>query len=201
MQSSSKYLPLLFIFPAVFFLTSGQAALVLASSNQQQDDNDNSATLLGQANQGVAIGEQNPTGDTGGGGTTTTCDEDEEFCGTPPQPGPPGPGPQVGQQNLAESNQVGGIGAGNINQRAQGAVNEQLCSTVGGIGNRQCQQTATPGAQNLQDCSAIAGLGKANCVQSENPSGPDNCLTANGKPFICETSTGRSLSGSGQAGQ
>lgn len=103
-------------------------------------------------------------------------------------------------RNLAESNQVGGIGSGSIKQRAEGAVNEQYCSTIGGIGDRRCQQTATEGAENIQDCKALAGLGTANCVQSEQGGGKGTCLNANGRPYICYTDSGVAISGSGQAG-
>jgi hypothetical protein len=197
-MNQKHILPLLFIFPALFLLVTAQPAIIMVSASDQSDLTD----TLGEGDTAI---QQN------GGEGEIQCimapcpgDEDnDEEQQTPPQQTPPtGQGQTtLGQQNEAESNQVGGIGAGKINQQAQGSVNEQLCNTVGGIGNRQCQQSATPGASNLQDCTAIAGLGKANCVQSENPNGPDNCLTANGRPFICETSTGRSLSGSGQAGQ
>jgi hypothetical protein len=192
-----NYLPLLFF--SVLILSATTATNVFAS-NQQDDQQQND-----QQQQG-SVGQQNLATANQGGGEgeiqciRAPCDDEEEEQQTPPQQQPPS-STTLGQQNLAESNQVGGIGGGNIAQNAQGDVNKQLCSTVGGIGNRQCQQTATPGASNLQDCTAVAGLGKANCVQSENPSGPDKCLTANGQPFICETSTGTSVSGSGQAGQ
>src|SRR5215510_4544560 len=143
----TQSIPLLFIFAALFAIS---VQPVLAS-----DDDDNNQNLLGQANQGQAIQQQE--------------EDDQEPIPVEPDQGP-GNTPNaalLAQQNRAESNQVGGIGGGNINQQAQGSVNEQLCSTIGGIGNRQCAQQATPGAQNLQDCTAIAGLGTANCVQSE----------------------------------
>lgn len=203
-MNNKHILPLLLIFPALFMIVTAQPILMVSASD---DDDENQLANIPGGGPGIAVGEPNPNAgipvepDQGpGGGGQGACDPEDDQCGTPYPGGPPPPPPPTGS-NTADSSQVGGIGSGQINQRAQGAVNEQLCSTIGGIGNRQCQQQATQGAQNLQDCTAIAGLGRANCIQSENPSGPDTCLTANGRPFICETGTGTSISGSGQAGQ
>ena len=150
-----------------------------------------------QQGQGVAVGEPNPSTPPN---EPQTEDQDGTQTGQPTQPTQQG-NTFLGQQNLAESNQVGGIGAGDIIQRSQGAVNEQYCKTIAGIGDRRCAQIASEGGDNLQRCSAIAGLGQATCLQSENPDGETGtCLTANGQPFICETSTGKAISGSGQAG-
>jgi hypothetical protein len=200
-------LPLVFIFPLVLVLTAQPFAVMMVSASSSTDNEDeNEDNGVGQSNsattgQGFAPGEPNPSGDTDTGSTDICVNNPEDdIC--PPRPGPPGPGPGPGPltaaENTAESEQTGGIGAGQIIQRAQGGVNDQLCKTIGGIGNRECQQQAPTGG--LQDCEAIAGLGKANCVQSENPDGSGTCLSANGRPFICNTSTGKSISGSGQAG-
>lgn len=156
-------------------------------------------------------GQQNlaQTTQQGGGGQQNGDDDEpeEEDDPIPTEPdggtgGTPGTGgfPAVPSgRNLAESNQVGGIGSGNIQQNAQGAVNEQYCSTVAGIGDRRCAQYANPEGQNIQDCDAVAGLGQAACVQSEAGGGTGTCLTANGRPYICYTDTGTAVSGSGQA--
>ena len=211
-MSGKQFFPLLFIFPVLLVLvTAPMSSVINASTDGQEFTNipqQGSEGQIQQQGQGQpqcitapCPGDDDDDGDDGDDGIPT--EPDGGTGGTPPNGNPPGTTspPFPSGRNTAESNQVGGIGAGEINQNAQGAVNDQLCSTIGGIGNRQCTQSATPGASNLQDCTAIAGLGKANCVQSENPSGPDTCLRANGQPFICETGTGTSLSGSGQAGQ
>lgn len=201
-MNHKQILPLLFIFPVLFILVSAQPILMVNASSSEDDDQENSATTnLQGGGQGIAVGEPSPDDETGGGtpgsGVPSPCDPDDDQCGTPYPGGPPPPPPPTGT-NDAFSRQTGGIGAGTINQNAQGEVNRQLCGTVGGIGNRECQQQGSPGT--LQDCTAVAGLGRANCVQSENPDGSGTCLSANGRPYICETSTGTAISGSGQAG-
>ena len=205
MTAKKVILPLLFLVPVLLTLMTSQP-LVLVMASENGNDNTN---IPGQSGQGQQIQTQQDEDDDdeedGQGPIQTPGGQPQCItapCPTEPNGGPGGGLPQIPSgRNLAEANQLAGIGSGNIQQNAEGAVNEQYCSTIAGIGDRRCAQSATPGAENLQDCTAIAGLGRANCVQSENPSGPDRCLTANGKPFICETSTGRSLSGSGQAGQ
>ena len=195
---STKYLPpLLFIFLATAIFVTAPTALMASNIDQ-----DNRATLLDQNSQGARIadeGDDQEEEEEDGGGGSNPPDN-----GQPP-PSPPPPGQQFpaipSGKNLAESNQVGGIGSGNVQQNAQGAVNEQYCKTVGGIGDRRCAQFATPGADNIQECSAVAGLGKANCVQSEQGGGTGTCLNANGRPYICFTDSGAAVSGSGQAGQ
>lgn len=192
----SKVVPsLLFLVPVLMIITA--PSMVMAGSDN--DDNGNNANIP----------------DLSGQGQIQQQDEDDQEeqppqCFAAPCPTEPdgGTGGQPQQfpaipsgRNLAESNQVGGIGSGNVQQRAQGAVNEQYCATVGGIGDRRCQQEATEGADNIQECSAVAGLGKANCVQSEQGGGKGTCLSANGKPYICFTDSGAAVSGSGQAGQ
>lgn len=199
-------LPLVFIFPLVLVLTAQPFAVMMVSASSSTDNEDeNEDNGVGQSNsattgQGFAPGESNPTGDTDTGSTDICVNNPEDdIC--PPRPGPPGPGPGplTASENTASSEQTGGISAGDIIQRSNTQLTEQYCKTIAGIGDRRCQQEAPTGA--LQDCEAIAGLGRANCVQSENPDGTGTCLSANGRPFICETSTGKSISGSGQAGQ
>lgn len=164
-------------------------SLVMATGN---DDDNNNANIPSQLSQGQQI--------------QTQQEDDQEPIPVEPDQGPgttpPNQLPAIPSgRNLAESNQVGGIGSGNVQQNAQGAVNEQYCKTVGGIGDRRCAQYANPEGQNIQECSAVAGLGKANCVQSEQGGGTGTCLSANGRPYICFTDTGAAVSGSGQAGQ
>lgn len=205
MTAKKVILPLLFLVPVLLTLMTSQPLLLVMAS----DDTDNT-NIPGQSGQGQQIqtqDEDDDEEDNGQGPTQTPGGQPQCItapCPTEPNGGPGGQGglPQIPSgRNLAEANQLAGIGSGNIQQNAQGAVNEQYCSTIAGIGDRRCAQFATPGADNIQDCTAIAGLGKANCVQSENPDGSGTCLTANGRPYICNTATGTAISGSGQAGQ
>lgn len=189
---------LLFLVPVLMILsTAPSLSMVMASD----DSDDNTANIPDLSGQGQIQQQPDEDDDDNNGGPqciTAPCPtEPDGGRGGSPPPSTSTP-PPTGSSS-ADANQVGGISAGDIIQRSNAQVTEQYCNTVAGIGDRRCQQEAPQGA--IQDCTAIAGLGRANCVQSENPDGSGTCLTANGRPYICNTSTGTAISGSGQAGQ
>lgn len=192
-------LPLLLIFPALLLVMSAQPIMMVsvsASENENIPDTSGGGQIQVQGNGDEDEDEQDGSGPNDVQCITAPCPTEPD--GGPGTGGGGSPPPVIGQQNRATSEQTGGISAGDIIQRSNTAVTEQYCKTVAGIGDRRCQQEAPEGA--IQECSALTGLGQAACVQSENPDGETGtCLTANGRPFICETSTGKAISGSGQA--